>query len=55
MVEVSNSTSTIVKALIEKEIFEEYFLQHDRVSFDGKASEKQLQLSEAQETAFECN
>ena len=52
LTEVSNSTSTIVKTLIEKEIFEEYFLQHDRVSFDGKASEKQLVLSEAQETAF---
>lgn len=52
LVEVSNSTSAIVKALIAKEIFEEYLLQHDRVSFDGKASEKQLQLSEAQETAF---
>jgi primosomal protein N' (replication factor Y) len=52
LTEVSNSTSTIVKTLIEKEIFEEYYLQHDRVSFDGKASEKQLQLSHAQETAF---
>jgi len=52
LTEVSNSTSTIVKTLIEKEIFEEYYLQHDRVSFDGKASEKQLQLSVAQETAF---
>lgn len=38
--------------MIEKEIFEEYFLQHDRVSFQGKATEKQLQLSEAQEIAF---
>ncbi len=52
LTEASNSTSTIVKTLIEKEIFEEYYLQHDRVSFDGKASEKQLQLSDAQETAF---
>jgi len=52
LMEVSNSTATIVKTLIEKEIFEEYYLQHDRVSFDGKASEKQLQLSGAQETAF---
>jgi primosomal protein N' (replication factor Y) len=52
LVEVSNSSSAVVKALIEKEIFEEYLLQHDRISFDGKASEKQLQLSEAQETAF---
>ncbi|QOG01509.1 primosomal protein N' [Flavobacterium sp. MDT1-60] len=52
LTEVSNSTSTIVKTLIEKEIFEEYYLQHDRVSFGGKASEKQLVLSDAQETAF---
>ncbi|MDR7370500.1 primosomal protein N' [Flavobacterium aquidurense] len=52
LTEVSNATAATVKALIEKEIFEEYFLQHDRVSFDGKASEKQLQLSDAQETAF---
>jgi primosomal protein N' (replication factor Y) len=52
LTEVSNSTSTIVKTLIEKEIFEEYYLQHDRVSFDGKASEKELVLSDAQETAF---
>ncbi|MEP7094556.1 MAG: primosomal protein N', partial [Flavobacterium sp.] len=52
IVEVSQSSSTAVKALIEKEIFEEYFLQHDRVSYQGKISEKQLQLSEAQEIAF---
>ena len=52
LVEVSDSSATVVKALIEKEIFEEYYLQHDRVSFAGKASEKQLQLSNAQETAF---
>jgi primosomal protein N' (replication factor Y) len=52
LTEVSNSTSTIVKTLIEKEVFEEYYLQHDRVSFDGKASEKQLVLSDAQQTAF---
>ncbi|MEP6805317.1 MAG: DEAD/DEAH box helicase, partial [Flavobacterium sp.] len=52
LIEFSNSTSATVKALIDKEIFEEYLLQQDRVSFDGKASEKQLQLSEAQEKAF---
>lgn len=53
LVEVSNSTSTTVKALIDKEIFEEYLLQQDRVSFSGQATEKQLLLSEAQNTAFE--
>ncbi|TDW52025.1 replication restart DNA helicase PriA [Flavobacterium sp. 270] len=52
LTEVSNSTSAVVKVLIEKEILEEYFLQHDRVSYQGQASDKQLQLSEAQETAF---
>ncbi|RKR05968.1 replication restart DNA helicase PriA [Flavobacterium sp. 90] len=52
LVEVSNSTSTTVKALIDKEIFEEYLLQQDRVSFSGEASGKQLLLSEAQENAF---
>nr|WP_315223372.1 primosomal protein N' [uncultured Flavobacterium sp.] len=52
LVETTQSTPAIVKALIEKEVFEEYFLQHDRVSFTGKASEKQLQLSDAQEEAF---
>ncbi|MGO4773757.1 primosomal protein N' [Flavobacterium sp. W22_SRS_FK3] len=53
LVEISNSTSAVVKTLIEKEIFEEYHLQQDRVTFDGKASEKQLLLSDAQETAFD--
>ena len=52
LIEVSNSTSAVVKVLIEKEIFEEYYLQHDRVSFNGEKSEKELQLSEAQENAF---
>ncbi|MDX6189639.1 primosomal protein N' [Flavobacterium sp. FlaQc-52] len=52
MIEVSQSTSTMVKTLIEKEIFEEYFLQQDRVTYQGKASENQLQLSEVQNKAF---
>ncbi|HEU0124774.1 MAG TPA: DEAD/DEAH box helicase, partial [Flavobacterium sp.] len=52
LVEVSGSTSAVVKALIEKEIFEEYYIQHDRVSFNGEKSEKELQLSEAQDRAF---
>lgn len=52
LVEVSNSSSAVVKALIDKEIFEEYLLQHDRVSFAGQATEKQLLLSNAQEKAF---
>ena len=53
LIEAANSTSTIVKALIEKEIFEEYYIQVDRVNFSGKTKEEQLQLSEAQQTAFD--
>ncbi|MDO8316525.1 MAG: primosomal protein N' [Flavobacterium sp.] len=53
LVEVANSTSAIVKALIDKEIFEEYYIQVDRVNFSGKTKEEQLQLSVAQQIAFE--
>ncbi len=52
LTEVSNVTAAVVKALIEKEIFEEYYLQHDRVTFNGEVSDKELQLSKAQENAF---
>lgn len=53
LVEAANSTSAIIKALIDKGILEEYFLQEDRVSFSGKIREDQLQLSQAQQTAFD--
>jgi len=53
LIEAANSSSTIIKALIEKEIFEDYFLQEDRVNFTGKIREDQLQLSLAQQKAFE--
>lgn len=53
LTEVANATSAIVKALIEKEIFEEYYIQVDRVNFSGKSKEEQLQLSKEQQIAFE--
>lgn len=53
LVEAANSSSAIVKALIEKEIFEDYFLQEDRVNFNGKIREDELQLSATQQTAYE--
>ena len=53
LVEVANSTSTIVKALIEKEIFEEYYIQVDRVNFSGITKDDQLKLSVAQQIAFD--
>ena len=52
LIEAAESTSTIIKALIEKGIFEDYFLQEDRVNFSDKASNEKLQLSLAQNDAF---
>ena len=53
LIEVANSTSAVVKTLIDKQIFEEYYIQEDRVNFKGKIKEEALQLSAAQEIAFQ--
>jgi len=44
LVSKSNATSTQIKALIDKQIFEEYHIQTDRVSFlgEGKSNLKKL-------------
>lgn len=52
LVESANSTSAIVKALIEKEIFKDYFIQEDRINFNGNPQENELILSDAQQTAY---
>jgi primosomal protein N' (replication factor Y) len=52
LVDTANSSSAIVKALLEKEIFEDYHIQEDRINFTGKTREEELQLSEAQRNAF---
>ena len=52
LVEVSQSTSVIVKALIDKEIFEEYHLEQDRVLFKGELTQDLLQLNEHQDLAL---
>ena len=53
LIDAANSSSTIIKTLIDKEIFEEYYIQVDRVNFSGKTQEGQLQLSEAQQIALD--
>lgn len=50
--EKSGATSAVVKALVEKEIFEEYVLQHDRVSFAENFKLNELALSDAQNKAL---
>ncbi|WP_335976444.1 replication restart helicase PriA [Gaetbulibacter jejuensis] len=49
----SGASSTIVKALIDKDILEEYFIQTDRVQYEGEENESSKQLNEHQEKALE--
>ena len=53
LTETAQSSPAIVKALVEKDILEEYFLQEDRINFAGKGREDELQLSPDQQKAFE--
>ena len=52
LVESSGCTSSIVKALVDKAIFEEYYIAQDRVIFD-EATDSQFTLSAPQQEAFE--
>jgi primosomal protein N' (replication factor Y) len=54
LIETSGATAAIVKALVDKEIFEEYHLQHDRVNFDENLEDTTLKLSDAQQNAFDA-
>jgi primosomal protein N' (replication factor Y) (superfamily II helicase) len=51
LIEFSGSTSAIIKALIDKNIFEEYFIQHDRISFGNSEKEKVI-LNDFQTQSF---
>jgi primosomal protein N' (replication factor Y) len=53
LAEAANASVAIIKALIDKEIFEEYHLQHDRVNFEENLEENALALSQAQQRAFD--
>jgi primosomal protein N' (replication factor Y) len=53
LTETAKTSSAIVKALLDKQIFEEYFIQEDRVNFEKNKIEKELTLSLAQKQAFD--
>ncbi len=53
LIETASSTAAIIKALVEKEIFQEYFEQQDRVNFDKNFKSNLLNLSEVQQTALD--
>ena len=52
LTEKTNVSAAVVKALVTKKIFEEYFIQEDRVSFEGNQQDKLLVLSDAQHKAY---
>ncbi|MDR0227778.1 MAG: primosomal protein N' [Flavobacteriaceae bacterium] len=51
LVEETETSNAIVKALIDKNIFEEYYLNHDRVVFND-ASQDVIELSDEQSKAL---
>jgi primosomal protein N' (replication factor Y) len=52
LIEISGCSTAIVKSLVDKNIFEEYYIAQDRVSF-AKEADSQFLLSEAQQGAFD--
>jgi primosomal protein N' (replication factor Y) len=53
LTETAQTSVAIVKALVDKQIFEEYFIQEDRVNFENNKVENKFSLSVAQQTAFD--
>lgn len=52
LIERSNTSSAIVKALIDKGVLDEYQIQTDRVQFEGEGDSDSKVLTEAQEYAY---
>ena len=52
LVEKSDSSNAIIKALINKHILEEYHIQTDRVFFDGEVEANSKELNEFQQKAL---
>jgi len=52
LVKKANTTTAVIKALIDKNILIQYYLQTDRVQYDGAENVKIKKLNEYQEKAF---
>lgn len=52
LLEVSKSSAAVIKALVNKNVLEEYHLQTDRVQYSGETSENTKQLNEYQLKAY---
>lgn len=53
LVEISNSSSAIIRTLIDKEILEEYYIQENRLQYHVNVIQNDLCLSAAQQLAFD--
>ena len=54
LTDASGSKAAVIKALIDKGVFDDFLLQTDRVSFAAAEGENTLQLSDAQTQAFDA-
>ncbi|PKV50769.1 replication restart DNA helicase PriA [Aquimarina sp. MAR_2010_214] len=53
LVKASNSSAAVIRALVDKNILDEYHLQTDRVQYTGETTENTKQLNEYQHRAYE--
>ena len=49
---ISGTTSSVLKSLIKKNIFHEYYINEDRVAFEGEITRKHIEFNEYQLKAF---
>ena len=54
LTETANISVAVIKALVDKGVFETYYIQEDRVNFAQNQQENQLALSEAQQKAHDA-
>jgi primosomal protein N' (replication factor Y) len=53
LTETTETSSAILKALVDNQIFEEYYIQEDRVNFDKNKMDTEFTLSQAQQKAHD--
>lgn len=51
--EEASVSDAVIKSLIEKSIFEEYYIKKDRIQYDGESSSQKINLNEYQTHALE--
>jgi primosomal protein N' (replication factor Y) len=52
LTEFAKISQAIIKALVDKQVFVEYYIQEDRINFEQNKRESQLRLSDAQQVAY---